>query len=306
VLHPTVNAPGDAPAPPTPAALAQTPVDSSGNTPVDTPGGEPVPSTLAVYVPTPFLPSVGFPSFLPVLCQGLVELLHAAVYSTPLAVSTPMLAHGLPLLLRPGPLHSSARPRLASEAPARSAFAVEPRPTTLVHWVFSFDVHTPFAFGIAPRPTTFVDARVLYTFGITSQYTTLVDTHARYTFAVTPRPTTLVHWASLSINVCMCSAFAVAPRPTTFIDTRAHYAFGAVPRPSTFVDTHALYTFGTAPQPTTLSCHASFIAARPQYAYAVGILPKGHPPWPAMLVRWTLLFTQRTPTTSILLHSVVL
>jgi hypothetical protein len=121
-----------------------------------------------------------------------------------------------------------------------------------------------------------------------------------------PRPTTLVRWASLSINVRMCSAFAVTPWPTMFIDARTHYAFGATPQPSTFVDTHMLYTFGTAPQPTTLSCRASFIAACPQYAYAVGILPEGHPPWPATLVRWTLLFMQRMPTTSILLHGVVL
>ncbi|KAI0286225.1 hypothetical protein BC826DRAFT_1050033, partial [Russula brevipes] len=66
-----LNAPGDAP----PASSltiddpGDTPVDASGNMPVNAPSDVPIPPTPAAFAPSSFSPSVGFPSFLPVLCQ---------------------------------------------------------------------------------------------------------------------------------------------------------------------------------------------------------------------------------------------
>ncbi|KAI0282949.1 hypothetical protein BC826DRAFT_1062170, partial [Russula brevipes] len=78
-----LNAPGDAP----PASSltidnpGDTPVDASGNMPVNTPSDVPIPPTLAAFAPSPFLPSVGFPSFLPVLCQ-----VRSSSFTLPLAL----------------------------------------------------------------------------------------------------------------------------------------------------------------------------------------------------------------------------
>ncbi|KAI0278671.1 hypothetical protein BC826DRAFT_1113269 [Russula brevipes] len=55
---------------------------------VDASGNVPVPPTPAAFAPTPFLPSVGFSSPLPVLCLEPVELLHAAVESMQLHASS--------------------------------------------------------------------------------------------------------------------------------------------------------------------------------------------------------------------------
>ncbi|KAI0290959.1 hypothetical protein BC826DRAFT_512344 [Russula brevipes] len=89
------HTPGDAP----PASsltiddTGDTPVAAFGNTPVKAHGDAPVPPTPAAFAPSPFAPFGGFPSVLPVLCQGPVELLLTAVGSSQLDASGDFDAH---------------------------------------------------------------------------------------------------------------------------------------------------------------------------------------------------------------------
>ncbi|KAI0286138.1 hypothetical protein BC826DRAFT_1109135 [Russula brevipes] len=135
-----LHSPGDVP--PAPSLT----IDDPGDTPVETVGYKsanahgdaPVPPTPAAFAPSPFAPSVGFPSFLLVLCQGPVELLHAAVGSTQLDASG----------------------GFDFEAHTRYAFAVAHRHTALVRRAF-FEARAHYAFAVTPRPATLVP-RVLF------------------------------------------------------------------------------------------------------------------------------------------------